>query len=86
MGSELILVSTALIQMPYNGYSMAETYQSMWQMLCVRFFVVLLAAPFVKLAIWYIQEKIETVVAFDTGRDSWNIFHWDIPSKFTYSY
>ena len=86
MGSELILVSTALIQMPYNGYSMAETYQSMWQMLCVRFFVVLLLAPFVKIAIWYIQERIEQVVAFDTGRDSWNIFHWDIPSKFIYSY
>lgn len=81
-GTELILLSTALIQMPYNGYTMAEAYRSMYQMFIARSISATCLAPFVMFVIWMIQNRIERVVSFDSRR-SWNIFKFGIEDKET---
>lgn len=81
-GTELILLSGALIQMPYNGYTMEETYRSMWQMFIARAISASCLAPFAIFAIWFIQNRIEKVVSFDSKK-SWNIFKWSIQPQNT---
>lgn len=81
--TESILVSGGFVTMPYNGYSFNDTVHLIYGVFISRTLISLLLLPISGLVIWYIQEKIEQVVAFDTGRDSWNIFHWNINDKNT---
>jgi len=78
--TEMILLSVALIQMPYNGYTMAEAWRSMYQMFIARAISVSCMAPFVMFTIWFIQNRIEGVVSFDSKKN-WNIFKWSIEDK-----
>jgi uncharacterized PurR-regulated membrane protein YhhQ (DUF165 family) len=81
--SESILLIGVFISLSYNGYETAEIIKFITSTFIARAMVSIALLPFVGLTIWYIQERIEQVVAFDTGRDSWNIFHWNIDNKNT---
>ncbi len=81
--SESILLTSYLVTMPFNGYSMPDTLHVMGTTFIARTISSMLMLPFVWLIIAFIQNYVEKVVAFDTGRDSWNIFHWNINSKST---
>ena len=81
--TEAILVSGGFITMPYNGYSFHDTLHLIYGVFISRTIVSFVLLPFSGFVIWYIQDKVEQVVAFDTGRDSWNIFHWNIDHKNT---
>jgi uncharacterized PurR-regulated membrane protein YhhQ (DUF165 family) len=78
--TETILVSTGFIIMPYNGYSMAEAFQSIWQLFIARNIVGLCLSPIAILGIWFIQNRIEKVVSFDSKKN-WNIFKCNIEDK-----
>jgi uncharacterized PurR-regulated membrane protein YhhQ (DUF165 family) len=80
--TELILLSVALIQMPYNGYTIEEAFRSMYQMFIARAISVSCLAPFVMFIIWFIQNRIEKVVSFD-AKKNWNIFKWSIEDRDT---
>lgn len=81
--SEMIILSANFITLPYNGYPISQVWVMTGNGFIARTIVSLILLPVTGFTIWYLQEKIEKVVAFDTGRDSWNIFHWNVDSKNT---
>jgi uncharacterized PurR-regulated membrane protein YhhQ (DUF165 family) len=81
--SELVLSLGVFISISYNNYDMHDAFRLIFNSICTRTGSSIIFIPLVVFTIWYIQEKIEAVVAFDTGRDSWNIFHWNIENKNT---
>lgn len=78
--TEMILLSTGFIIMPYNGYSLSETLHTMWQLFVARSVIGLCLSPLAMISIWFIQNRIEQVVSFDSKK-SWNIFRWSIEDK-----
>ena len=81
--SEMILVSSGLVTMPYNGYTWNETFTFMWHMFIARSIVSITILPFAYFIIWLIQNLVEKVVTFEYGANNWNIFHWNVQDKST---
>lgn len=80
--TEALLLSWALLQMPYNGYTMTQAYQSMIDTFAVRLFSSAILGLVAVFVIWVIQHYIEKVVCFDLQPD-WNVFDWQINDKST---
>jgi hypothetical protein len=81
--SEVIYCSAGAIAYWYNNYTLTDIMYLQYHAFIARTITAVILIPLVMSAIWLIQEKIERVVAFDTGRDSWNIFHWNVDHKNT---
>jgi uncharacterized PurR-regulated membrane protein YhhQ (DUF165 family) len=79
--SESILLIGVFISLSYNGYTIPEISSFIISTFIARAIISIALLPIVGFTIWYIQEKVEQVVVFDSGRDSWNVFHWDIDNK-----
>ena len=67
--ADCILLAGNFISMPYNGYSMAETYHYIFAVFIARNIVTIGMLPFVRFVVWFIQNKIEGVVVFDYKSD-----------------
>lgn len=80
--TEMVLLSTSFIIMPYNGYSLPELYHAMLQTFISRTVYATALAPISVFMIWVIQHYIEKVVCFDVNPD-WNVFDWQIHDRST---
>ena len=79
--SEVISCSGGAFAYWYNNYSVADIWTLQYHAFIARTISAIVLIPFVMTIIWFIQDRIERVIAFDTGRDLWNIFHWNINPK-----
>lgn len=79
--SESILLIGVFISLSYNGYTITEISNFIISTFIARAIISVSLLPVVGFTIWYIQEKVEQVMVFDSGRDSWNVFHWEIDNK-----
>jgi sterol desaturase/sphingolipid hydroxylase (fatty acid hydroxylase superfamily) len=80
--TEGLLLSWALLQMPYNGYSMQQTYQSMYDMFMVRLFSSSILGIIAMMVIWILQTYIEKIICLDVKPD-WNLFKISIDESRT---
>jgi hypothetical protein len=67
--ADCILLAGNFISMPYNGYSMAQTYHYIFAVFIARNIVTIAMLPFVRFIVWVIQHKIENTVVFDLTRN-----------------
>lgn len=81
--SELILLLSNLLVMPYNGYTIHETWQVIGDGFVARTIMSILLLPVAVFTAWLLQKRIEKVVAFDNSSSFWNIFHWSIRDEET---
>jgi len=80
--TEVLLLSGALLQMPYNGYSMGQTYQSMYDMFMVRLLSSSILGIIAMGVIWVLQAYIEKIICLDVKPD-WNLFKISIDESRT---
>lgn len=74
---EIVLLSGYFVTMPFNGYSMANTFHVIWQTFFARTIMCIILLPIARLVIWFIQCKIEGVVVFDY-KQQFNLFKFGI--------
>jgi uncharacterized PurR-regulated membrane protein YhhQ (DUF165 family) len=63
--AEVVLLSGSLITLPYNGYSMQETYHVVTTAFIARTIISILLLPFARYVIYLVETKLEGVVTFD---------------------
>lgn len=80
--TELLLLSGALLQMPYNGYSMQQAYQSMYDMFMVRLVSSSILGIIAMVVIWVLQTYVEKIICLDIKPD-WNLFKISIDGSRT---
>jgi hypothetical protein len=74
---EIVLLSGYFVTMPFNGYSMTNTYHVILQTFIARTIMCIILLPIARLVIWVIQHKIERVVVFDY-KQQFNLFKFGI--------
>lgn len=81
--SEMILSGGTFVSLPYNGYSLIDTWHIVYSTFCARTIMSVIILPFIVAIVMVIQRYIERVISFDINGASWNIFHWNIDNKHT---
>lgn len=81
--SEVILSGGTFVSLPYNGYSIADTWNIVYNTFFARTIMSVIMLPFTIGIVVFIQHHIEKVVSFDNSRNFWNIFQWSIQDKST---